>query len=120
MDGSYPYTSKRECRTNEFSPNGNIHQYYCHYNIKDGLTKYHLSRRCIHDKCERHKPNPSLSVPVCKENKDKFTNNTNRSAIVVRIHMPDKPTAGQQYCYPWSPEELMEDDKYKSVSISQS
>ena len=57
---------------------------------------------------------------MCKENKGKFTNNTNRSAIVVRIHIPDKPTAGQQYCYPWSPEELMEDDKYKSVSESQS
>ena len=27
MDGSYPFTSKRECRTNEFSPNGNIHKY---------------------------------------------------------------------------------------------
>ena len=81
------------------------------------LIKHHIFRRCIHDKCERHKPNPSFEK--CRENKDKFTNNTNRSAIVLRIFMPDNPVDNEQYCYPWSPEELIEDDKYKSVSVSQ-
>ena len=33
--------------------------------------------------------------------------------------MPDNPVDNEQYCYPWSPEELIEDDKYKSVSVSQ-
>ena len=74
-----------------------------------------ILRRCIHDKCERHKPNPSLSYPVCTENK--FTNNTERSAIVVRHYMPDAPGHSLYQCYPWSPEELMEDDKYKLVVL---
>ena len=50
---------------------------------------------------------------MCTENK--FTNNTDRSAIVVRHFMPDAPDPSMYNCYPWSPEELMEDDKYKSV-----
>ena len=55
---------------------------------------------------------------MCTENK--FTNNTERSAIVVRHFMPDYPGHALYQCYPWSPEELMEDDKYKSVLMSQS
>ena len=72
---------------------------------------YFVYRRCIHDKCERHKANPSLWDSVCEDNE--FSNNTGRSEIVVREFMPDNPNPVQHHCYPWSAEELMEDDKYK-------
>jgi len=87
MDGSYPFTSRRQCRTNEFSPKGNIYS------------------RCFQDSCDRHQPNPSLSDSECTTNT--FLNNTDRSEVVVRNGYR------QHHCYPWSPEELTQDDKYK-------
>ena len=63
--------------------------------------------RCFQDSCDRHQPNPSLSDSECTTNT--FLNNTDRSEAVVRNGYR------QHHCYPWSPEELTQDDKYKSV-----
>ena len=58
--------------------------------------------------------NPSVDDFICKEAMtyiDKGQNNSNKNAIAIRFHQNGKIL--YDYCYPWSVEEIKNDEKYR-------
>ena len=79
------------------------------------MTQKYIFRKCYNNRCyhKTSRPNPSYKNEICK-NASAAVDNPDKHEMIIRDGRTKASGSSKaQSCFPWTHEELADDDRYK-------